>query len=138
MLLTRNFLLEEFVCPCCNEVSVDWRLLTALQQLRDALGVPLLINSGFRCAKHNHSVNGAEGSYHTIGLAADIKVPSGMSLVDFFLAAEKVEFLAGFGVDMRYMHVDVRSRPEYWVYKAGRILVCQRSAFVDEIGSLHD
>ena len=137
MLLTPNFLLEEFVCPCCHEVSIDWRLLTALQQLRDALGVPLLINSGFRCANHNRSINGADGSLHTIGLAADIRIPSGFNPLDFFLAAEQVEFFQGFGVDARYLHVDVRSRPEYWCYREGRIIVCQRSTLLEEIGSLH-
>ena len=46
---------------------------TVLQPLRDAWGLPLHVNSGYRCPKLNAAVGGASTSQHTKGEAADIK-----------------------------------------------------------------
>ena len=46
---------------------------TVLQPLRDAWGLPLHVNSGYRCPKLNAVVGGAATSQHTKGEAADIK-----------------------------------------------------------------
>ena len=46
---------------------------TVLQPLRDAWGLPLHVNSGYRCPKLNAAVVGAATSQHTKGEAADIK-----------------------------------------------------------------
>lgn len=46
---------------------------TVLQPLRDAWGLPLHINSGYRCPKLNATVGGAATSQHIKGEAADIK-----------------------------------------------------------------
>lgn len=45
---------------------------TVLQPLRDAWGLPLHVNSGYRCPKLNAAVGGAATSQHTKGEAADI------------------------------------------------------------------
>src|SRR5690606_28476100 len=42
--------------------------------LRDALGTPVLVNSGFRSAAVNKAVGGAATSQHRLGQAADIRV----------------------------------------------------------------
>lgn len=47
--------------------------ITVLQPLRDAWGLPLHVNSGYRCPKLNAAVGGAATSQHTKGEAADIK-----------------------------------------------------------------
>ena len=46
---------------------------TVLQPLRDAWGLPLHVNSGYRCPKLNAAVGGSATSQHTKGEAADIK-----------------------------------------------------------------
>lgn len=46
---------------------------TVLQPLRDAWGLPLHVNSGYRCPKLNAAVGGVATSQHTKGEAADIK-----------------------------------------------------------------
>jgi len=46
--------------------------VNVLQPLRDAVGAPIGINSGYRCPSLNRSVNGAKGSQHMSGHAADI------------------------------------------------------------------
>lgn len=45
-----------------------------LQPLRDKLGKPIIINSGYRCQKLNAAVKGAANSQHLAGQAADIRV----------------------------------------------------------------
>lgn len=47
---------------------------TFLQPLRDALNVPVIINSGYRSPEVNKAVGGATNSSHLRGLAADIVV----------------------------------------------------------------
>ena len=45
-----------------------------LQPLRDAIGRPVYINSGYRSKRLNARVGGVPNSYHLRGLAADIHV----------------------------------------------------------------
>ena len=48
---------------------------TVLQPLRNTLGVPLKINSGYRCEALNKLLGGAKNSQHWKGEAADIRSP---------------------------------------------------------------
>lgn len=74
--LTEHFNLIEFQCPCCHTVMLNPQLLRRLEALRARRGgKPLIINSAFRCASHNTDVGGVRGSLHTLGQAADIRVP---------------------------------------------------------------
>jgi len=63
---------EEFRCPCCGAGRPSAMLVLFLDQLRKAFNSPIRVNSGFRCAKHNAEVGGAERSRHLLGCAADI------------------------------------------------------------------
>lgn len=44
-----------------------------LDPLREAVGQPLIVTSGFRCAAVNAAVGGSSSSAHVLGLAADLK-----------------------------------------------------------------
>ncbi len=70
-----HFKISEFLCPCClrgvEEMSEG--LLHMLDTARDIAGIPFIINSGFRCSKHNKEVGGSPTSSHLKGLAVDIK-----------------------------------------------------------------
>ena len=123
--LTSNFNLEEFSCPCCSRVSADFRLVTGLQELREILNKPILVNSAFRCDNHNRSVGGAVNSNHMTGTAADIIVP-GIEPLDLLVIAESTVWLNGFGVAERYLHVDVRRFREYWYYNGNVVIPCTR------------
>lgn len=73
--LTKNFTRDEFQCQCkkCEAQMIDTELVEKLQRIRDVLGVPLKITSGYRCIVHNASkaVGGSRTSKHLYGFAAD-------------------------------------------------------------------
>lgn len=87
MQLSKNFALQEFLhsdtADQLNikeqynpppEVLENLQTLVAevLQPLRDALGFPLTITSGYRCKALNKALQGSRTSDHMEGLAADI------------------------------------------------------------------
>ena len=75
---TTNFNVSEFACKCgCNFNIIDQRIINMAQTIRDTLGVPVRVNSGCRCEKHNANVGGVKGSKHTKGLAADLSCSLG-------------------------------------------------------------
>lgn len=70
---------KEFKCRCCGELPEEFqgnvRVLVAnvLDQAREKLGMPITVNSGYRCQKHNAEVGGVPRSQHMVGEAADIR-----------------------------------------------------------------
>lgn len=56
-----------------------------LEPLRQHVGTPIRINSGYRCAALNKAVGGAKASQHLTGNAVDIFVPSDEQGKDMFL-----------------------------------------------------
>lgn len=75
---TNNFNVHEFSCKCgCGFNIIDQRIIDMAQVIRDALGVPVKVNSGCRCEKHNAKSGGVKGSFHTKGLAADLSCSLG-------------------------------------------------------------
>lgn len=78
-----------------------------LEALRQELGVPFVINSGYRCPAHNKRVGGAQNSFHVQGLAADIALPKGYTAEEFTNICLKHGF-TGVGKYSTFVHVDVR------------------------------
>ena len=52
--------------------SIQALVINVLQPLRTALGVPMPVNSGYRCPDLNEAVGGVPTSQHLKGEAADI------------------------------------------------------------------
>lgn len=71
-----HFRLWEFECPCCFRVRLHPVLLEKLEKLRQEMGIPIVITSGYRCEKHNREVGGVAKSLHLFGQAADIAIPA--------------------------------------------------------------
>ena len=117
--LTRNFNLREFQCKggsCCSgAVAIDPELVRRLQSMRDEVGAPITINSGYRCPEHNRQVGGASNSQHLTGRAADI-VMSGMSIEESRRLAEKYFANDGVGYANTFTHVDTRGTKARWTY----------------------
>ena len=75
---TKNFRVEEFACKCgCGANNISQTVINMCQKIRENLGLPVRINSGYRCKQHNAKVGGVKNSYHTQGLAADLSCAKG-------------------------------------------------------------
>lgn len=115
--LTKNFSRSEFKCKCgkCDANYVDIRLVKGVQEMRDNIGKPIIINCATRCPEHNKEVGGVRDSQHIKGRAADIRVV-GMSPAQLAKEAEKVEVFrnGGIGTYNTFVHVDVRGHKARW------------------------
>lgn len=86
--LTPNFRLSEFIqsdtADKLPSLKIKQELISydvlsniievahQLQRIRDHLGIPIYINSGYRCSELNRIVKGVDNSAHLKGLAVDI------------------------------------------------------------------
>ena len=87
---TKNFKVSEFACKCgCGFNIIDQRVIDMAQVIREELGVPVKVNSGCRCKKHNARVGGVKGSKHTKGLAADLSCSMGSDVM--FQAVKRLQ-----------------------------------------------
>jgi len=92
-----------------------------LQVLRDHLGKPIRVISGYRSPKYNRKIGGARRSQHMLAKAADIKI-SGMTPAE--VKAEIVALIkagkmksGGVGLYRTFTHYDVRGRNARWYGK---------------------
>ena len=85
--ITEHFTKREMACKCgCDKIEYDPKLLVKLEIVRYMLGgVPIIINSGYRCVKHNKDVGGVPDSQHLKGKAADIRINGNMEELYYFL-----------------------------------------------------
>lgn len=75
---TEHFKVSEFACKCgCGHNPIDQRVIDMAETIRQALGVPVRVNSGCRCEKHNAKSGGVKGSKHVLGKAADLSCSLG-------------------------------------------------------------
>jgi hypothetical protein len=102
-----NFSPREIACKGTGRVLVDEVALDKLQELRSALGTPLLITSAYRSPEHNRKVGGAKNSLHMKGVAFDVRMDNQDPYV-FEIAAREIGF-RGFGYYPKqgFMHIDL-------------------------------
>ncbi len=113
---TKNFKVSEFACKHCGENKIDQQVIDMCQKIRDALGVPVHVNSGYRCPAHNTKVGGVKSSRHVLGMAADLS--SSLSAVDMFNTVKKLQAAGelpelGYCILYRkknFIHVDISKR----------------------------
>ena len=71
----QHFKVKEFACKDGSQgVFIDSYLVSILDILRNQVGKPVIINSGYRTPTRNKAVGGAKYSYHMRGMAADIRI----------------------------------------------------------------
>ncbi|QDP48776.1 MAG: putative peptidase M15 [Prokaryotic dsDNA virus sp.] len=125
----RYFSEKELACKCgnCGKGADDMSpsFMAKLEAIREELGFPLPVTSGFRCQAHNAKVSstGLHGP-HTTGHAVDIKVNRAQAVK--FLRAALNHGMTGIGVSQkgraRFIHVDDLTesdgfpRPTIWSY----------------------
>lgn len=87
-----------------------------LQVVRDYIGSPIIITSGYRTPAWNKRVGGVKNSYHTQGIAIDIRV-NGMQPYDLAVYVSKLTEFKGFGINIKknFVHIDLRDK--FMVFK---------------------
>ena len=92
MMISKNFSLEELTASSTAKAKGIWNnpgqsdvinlcalVHRVLQPLRDAMGEPITISSGFRSLALNRAVGGVNNSQHMRGEAADICIDGDMT-----------------------------------------------------------
>lgn len=115
-----------FYCHC-NEnhpAYIDEDLLQILEDARQKAGIPFIIESAFRCPKHNIQVGGRPLSVHQVGRAVDIRARNGRWRYPMIKAFMKHTDIYRMGVAKSFIHVDTvkpneslhHGAPSIWVY----------------------
>jgi uncharacterized protein YcbK (DUF882 family) len=97
---------------------MDHAFIHRLDELRERVGLPFVITSGYRDATHPAEARKAEPGtgYHCQGLAADIAVSNGFERMNIVHEALKLGF-GGIGVAKGFIHIDGRkTTPVMWTY----------------------
>lgn len=107
----QHFKVKEFACQDGSQVVfIDDYLVFILDNLRNQVGKPVYINSGYRTPTRNKAVGGAKYSYHMRGMAADIRV-NGMTAKEI---ANKLNAIipdeCGIIVYSTWVHIDTRTK----------------------------
>jgi len=113
--ITEHFSSSELKCKCgkCKISLINEDHVEMLEELRTYLGVPIHINSGYRCYDHNKEVGGSPKSRHLCGDATDI-VPLGrLSLHEL----SKHLYFDGIGYYNNFIHVDSRGEKAFWDFR---------------------
>lgn len=111
--LTEHFKVKEFACKDGTDIiKIDDDLLEILESLRQKLGKPIKIISGYRTKEYNKKCGGAYNSYHLLGKAADIRIDTmDPILVGLYAASLGAK---GIGIYKDFTHIDVRDISYMW------------------------
>ena len=114
----------EFNCPCCGKNKMNESFLATLTDAREYCRTPFMINSGYRCEKHNKKVGGKPNSTHTVGAAADIHCTESRQRALILCGLLEAGFSI-IGIAKTFIHVDMADRLEgndkkveavFWLY----------------------
>lgn len=128
MKITKNFYKSEFDSKDGAEMPKEVfynivKLAIQLQVLRDYLGKPIKINSGYRSPSHNKAIGGVKNSQHVLGKAADIKVkgikPEQLALIIERLISDGEMLQGGIGIYNTFLHYDFgfKGKRRRWDYR---------------------
>ena len=115
--LTSNLTLGEFASKDGYDiVLVHPALLIGFQMVRDKIGVPLRVMSGYRSEKRNREVGGSPSSMHLYGMAIDVCPIVPQTQLDEALGdVERIALEIGMGgvrwyEKNNFVHMDVGTR----------------------------
>lgn len=122
--LSPHFRLAEFASKDgSDKVLVDDDLVSLLEQIREAAGGAVTINSAYRSPAHNAAVGGVRSSQHLYGRAADVVVEGASPLLVGQIAEYYLDRRGGIGVYQTFTHVDTRSIRSRWDQRSGKQIV---------------
>ncbi len=105
----------EMRCPCCGIEKMDIAFMIYLNRTRGFAGFPFIVNSGYRCEKHNKEV-GSTSTNHTRGMAADIYCIDASKRFDM-ISAMLCAGMTGIGVGPKFIHCDINHETTMiWTY----------------------
>lgn len=123
--LSKNFTLGEFIrSHTASKLGIDnspteevvsnlkYLCEKCLQPMRDRLGLPIRVNSGYRSPNLNKAIGGSPASFHSFGCAADIEFTpavKGHKLIEIF------DFFYHSGI---YTELIAESLPDGWIHIA--------------------
>lgn len=115
--VAEHFVLGAFQCTDGTDILLlHPRLVALCQAIRDRVGGPVYVNSGFRTHAFNRQIGGAPGSKHLIGgagdLWSDVVTPEEIARIAERLGA------GGIGRYDTFTHVDVIGRWRRWNNRA--------------------
>ena len=106
-----NFSRSEFACRHCGENKMDDRAIDEFQKIRNEVGFPLTVTSGYRCPDHPAERAKARPGTHSRGIAADFLVSHDRARILLEQAIRRR--LGGIGIaqkgsiEERFIHIDV-------------------------------
>lgn len=119
---SKHFRAKEFECQCgvCQRQALDDKLLSMLEEVRELVGSPVRITSGYRCANRQDALRkqgletAAGKSSHEEGKAADLACADMAALEK---ACLQVFAKYSIGTAKAFIHVDIRTGgPRRWGY----------------------
>ena len=121
---SKHFRAKEFECQCgvCARQVMDDKLIAMLDEVRELVGLPIKVTSGFRCANRQDALRKqglettAGKSSHENGMAADLACADMAALEK---ACLEVFADRSVGIARTFIHVDTRQgvKPRRWRYK---------------------
>lgn len=128
--ITKHFSLEEFACKDGTPYPDKWiasrlvPLCLNLEIIRDAIGKPMIITSGFRTQAWNSKQGGAKKSQHVEGRAVDfycegIKPSQTVRILRKLMDENKIA-VGGIGLYNGFTHYDIRGTKAFWTSKRKR------------------
>jgi zinc D-Ala-D-Ala carboxypeptidase len=123
--MTPHFHVRELACRCGCGGLPKQDFMDKVEKLRDRLGFPLPVTSGYRCPEYNNRVSGTgRTGPHTSGRAIDLGVSHARAL-ELIRMALSMGF-TGIGIKQhgagRFIHLDDlpdaegQPRPNLWSY----------------------
>jgi uncharacterized protein YcbK (DUF882 family) len=115
-LMYKHFDISEFRCRETGENDMKEEFIHMLDELRERVGFPMVVTSGYRSKQHTAERSKEKGGTHTQGIAADIAVSNGFQRMNLVHEALKMGF-GGIGVARTFVHIDMRATtPVMWTY----------------------
>lgn len=95
---------EELKCKCCGRLIIDDVFLFRLNWARHLAGFPFVVDSGYRCPKHNAEEKSTSNN-HVVGKAVDLFCID--NYIRYIIIASCITAgILGIGIGKNYLHLD--------------------------------